>query len=123
MASEIIHYPQDKDTLYRPAQTAHMACVTLDFLAAVEREGLLIRKTTSRGVTGFTLADVQRLVIIRRLHEDLRLDFPAIDVVLHLRDKVEELAQRRRSLEREREEMQRRVERFRRLIERYKSRR
>lgn len=123
MTYEIIHYPQDKNTLYRPAQAAHMACVTLDFLTAVEQEGLLLQKTTSRGKTGYTLADVQRLVVIRRLHEDLRLDLQAIDVVLHLRDKVEELALRRRSLERERDDMQRRIERFRRLIDRYSTQR
>lgn len=123
MATEIIHYPEDKHTIYAPAQAAHMAMVTLDFLAAVEQEGLLIRKTSSRGVSGFTLEDVHRLVIIRRLHEDLRLDLPSIDVILHLRDKVEELAGRRRHLEREMEEMERRMERFKRLIERYKAHR
>jgi DNA-binding transcriptional MerR regulator len=123
MATEIIHYPEDQDKLYAPAQAAYMAMVTLDFLAAVEQEGLLIRKTTARGGSGFTLEDVRRLVIIRRLHEDLRLDLPSIDVILHLREKVEELAGRRRNLEREMEEMEHRMERFRRLIERYKAHR
>ena len=100
MPHEIIHYPNDEKTVYISFQAAYIACVSLDFLLACEQEGLITPRYRAKGLTGYTIKDIQRLQIIRRLHEDLNLNFPSIDVILHLREQIEELAGQRSSFER-----------------------
>lgn len=116
MTYEIIHYPDDESSLYSSALAAHIASVSLDFLVACEREGLIIRRSTPGGHSGFTLPDIRRMVVIRRLHEDLELSLPAIDVILQLREQVEELSTRRRRLEQELEIQRKRFKYLRKII-------
>ena len=116
MPHEIIHYPNDEKTIYISFQAAYIACVSLDFLLACEKEGLITPRYRAEGLTGYTLEDIQRLQIIRRLHEDLNLNFPAIDVVLHLREQIEELAEQRSSVERKFLEQQAELRRLKKLL-------
>jgi DNA-binding transcriptional MerR regulator len=116
MPYEIIHYPNDKNTVYISIRAAHIACVSLDFLLACEQEGLIARRHTTQGQTGYTLKDIQKLQIIRRLHEDLDLSFPAIEVVLRLREQIEELAGQRSSFERRLMEQQIELQRLKKLL-------
>lgn len=106
MPHEIIHYPNDEKTVYISFQAAYIACVSLDFLLACEQEGLITPRYRAKGLTGYTMKDIQRLQIIRRLHEDLFLNFPSIDVILHLREQIEELAGQRSTFERKIEQQQ-----------------
>ena len=121
MPHEIIHYPNDEKTVYITVQAAYIACVSLDFLLACEQEGLITPRHRDKGLTGYTMKDIQRLQIIRRLHEDLSLNFPAIDVVLHLREQIEELAGQRSSFERRLLEQQAELKRLDSLLQRIQS--
>ena len=121
MPHEIIHYPNNENTVYISFQAAYIACVSLDFLLACEQEGLITPQWKTEGLTGYTMKEIQRLQIIRRLHEDLNLNFPAIDVVLHLREQIRELAAQRSSFERKIWEQKAELNRLKKLIQRYKS--
>ena len=116
MPHEIIHYPNDEKSVYISFQAAHIACISLDFLLACEAEELIKPHYTVEGSPGYTLKDIQRLQIIRRLHEDLNLNFPAIEVVLHLREQIEELAGQRSSFERRLMEQQIELQRLKKLL-------
>ncbi|MCJ7735280.1 MAG: MerR family transcriptional regulator [Anaerolineales bacterium] len=118
MPTEIIHYPNDESSTYISFQAAYIACVSLDFLLVCEREGLITPRYRAKGLTGYTMKDIQRLQIIRRLHEDLNLNFPAIDVVLHLREQIEELAGQRSSFERRLLEQQAELQQLKELLQR-----
>jgi DNA-binding transcriptional MerR regulator len=65
--------------------------MTLALLSLCEREGLIQTRTMAGGVEGYSVADIQRLVRIRRLRDDLGLSLPAVEVVLHMRRQVLDL--------------------------------
>ena len=121
MPTEIIHYPNDENTTYISFQAAYIACVSLDFLLVCEREGLITPRYRAKGLTGYTLKEIQRLQTIRRLHEDLNLDLPAIDVILHLRSQIRELAAERNSFERKIMEQQAEIQQLKALLLRFQS--
>lgn len=121
MPHEIIHYPNDEKTVYISFQAAYIACVSLDFLLACEQEGLITPRYRAKGFTGYTLKEIQRLQIIRRLHEDLNLDLPAIDIILHLRSQLRELADQRSSFERRLLEQQAELQQLKELLRRFQS--
>lgn len=116
MPHEIIHYPNDNKSVYISFQAAHIACISIDFLLACEAEELIKPQYTAEGSPGYTLKDIERLQIIRRLHEDLRLDFPAIEVVLHLREQIDELAEQRSFFERRLMKQQIEIQRLKKLL-------
>lgn len=121
MSTEIILYPNNENTTYISFQAAYIACVSLDFLLVCEREGLITPRYKAKGLTGYTLKEIQRLQIIRRLHEDLNLDLAAIDIILHLRDQIEELAGQRSSIERKKLEQQAELQHLKELLRRFQS--
>ncbi len=100
MNYEIIHYPNDEKPIYLSVQAAYIACISLEFLLACEAEELIKPRNITEESPGYTLQDIHRLQIIRRLHEDLDLDLETIEVVLHLREQIEDLAEERNSLKR-----------------------
>ncbi len=106
--------------IFARSVAAQMARVSLEFLELVESEELLQPRLTAAGEAGYAAADIQKLIQIRRLHEILGLDLPAVEVVLHLREQIMELlsrmeeveerfARRERELLREIEELRRRL--------------
>jgi len=121
MSNEIIHYPDDEKTVYISFQAAYIACVTLDFLLACEQEGLITPRFKTEGHSGYTMKEIQCLQIIRRLHEDLNLDLPAIDVVLHLRGQLRDLTEQRNTFERKILEQQAELKRLNSLLQRIQS--
>lgn len=106
MPAEIVHYPKNEDTTYISFQAAYIACVSLDFLLVCEHEGLITPRINSSGLRSYTMKEIQRLKIIRRIHEDLNLSFPAIEVILHLREQIQELNTQRSLFERKLEQQQ-----------------
>jgi len=100
MPTEIIHYPNNENTTYISFQAAYIACVSLDFLLVCEHEGLITPRINTSGCRSYTMKEIQRLKIIRRIHEDLNLPFPAIEVILHLREQIQELNTQRSAFER-----------------------
>jgi|UniRef100_A0A7C3ZA82 DNA-binding transcriptional MerR regulator len=67
---------------------AQLARVPLDFLELLESEGLIQPRDLPEGESGYTPEDIGQLARIRRLHETLGLDLPAVEVVLRLREQV-----------------------------------
>jgi DNA-binding transcriptional MerR regulator len=65
--------------------------MTLALLSLCEREGIIQTRTMIGGGKGYNVADIRRLVRIRRLRDDLGLDLPAVEIVLNLRQQVLDL--------------------------------
>ena len=99
MKKQIIHYPDDKNTTYHAASAAYIACVCLDFLILCARRELISTQKTSPGSFGIRWSEIQRLAVIRRLHEDLHVDLDALEIILHLRQRLEKMLDQRRALE------------------------
>ncbi len=92
--------PTARETIiFTRSVAAQMARVSLDFLTLVESEALITPKLMEGGQAGYGTADIQRLAQIRRLHEMLGLDLPAVEVVLHLREQMLDLLKRLADLE------------------------
>ncbi len=83
--------PREEEPVYTRPVAAQLAGVSLSFLRRCEREGLIQPKVMAGGGLGYSAADIRRLVRIRRLREDLGLNLPAVEVVLHLRRRVVDL--------------------------------
>ena len=86
--------PQDQDTsrkfpiIFTRTVAAQLARVDLEFLERLEAEDILQPLEQEGGERGYTPEDIGRLCSIRRLHETLGLDLDAVEVVLHLRERV-----------------------------------
>jgi DNA-binding transcriptional MerR regulator len=97
--------PQDQDTsrkvpiIFTRTVAAQLARVDLDFLERLEAEDILQPRELAGGEQGYTPEDIGRLCRIRRLHETLGLDLDAVEVVLHLRDRVAFLLAQMQDLE------------------------
>ncbi|MEJ2562333.1 MAG: chaperone modulator CbpM [Anaerolineales bacterium] len=81
----------DEKSLYSQETAARMAHVSIEFLVQCEREELVEPRRKSSHEMGFNRSDVSRLARIRRLHDDLDLEFPAIDIVLRMRRQMLDL--------------------------------
>jgi DNA-binding transcriptional MerR regulator len=107
------------EVIYTQSVAIQLAEVSVDFLHACEAEGL-IQVQEVEGNPGYSAGDIRRLARIRRLCQDLELDLPAVEVVLHLRQQVRSLLtemdqieqrmqQREQELLREVQELRRRL--------------
>lgn len=85
--------------IFARSVAAQMARVSLEFLELVEAEALIKPRQLEGGDPGYAAADIQRLAQIRRLHEILGLDLPAVEVVLHLREQIAALLCRMEEVE------------------------
>jgi DNA-binding transcriptional MerR regulator len=110
---------QSGEIFYARSAAIQLAEITIDFLQECETEGL-IQFQEVEGTVGYSAGDVRRLARIRRLRQDLELDLPAVEVVLHLRQQVsrllndmdqleQRLVQREQELLREVQELRRRL--------------
>lgn len=106
MPSNIVIRSQDDDPrLYTREMAARLARVSVSFWRICEQEGLVSAYWMTGGSKGYRREDIERMVVIRRLHEQLELDLQSLEVVLHMRqrildlldemEEVERLAQRR----------------------------
>ena len=87
---------------------ARMMSVHPQTLRAYEREGLIAPARSPGGVRMFSDEDVERLRLIRRLVEELRVNLAGVDVILNLTERIEGLQADVESL---REELQRQRDR------------
>jgi MerR family transcriptional regulator/heat shock protein HspR len=85
--SLIVRSGDDERVFSRPV-AAQLARITLDFLDRCEREELLRPGPLRGGGEGYTLREIAEMVRIRRLQQDLGLDLAAIEVVLHMRQRM-----------------------------------
>ena len=88
MPYEIIVRADNEEPLYLRALAIRMAQITPDFLVLCEEEGLVHARTMTGGGKGFDSRSIQRLALIRRLHQELDLDLEVIDLVIHLRKQI-----------------------------------
>ena len=91
MAYQLVRYCQDDELIYSRSVAARLAQMTLELLSLCERQGLIQARTMVGGEKGYSVADIHRLVRIRRLRDDLGLSLPGVEVVLHMRRQVLDL--------------------------------
>ena len=84
----VIHTGEGEERLYPRLQAAELARMSPEMLRRCEEEQLVAARPMVGGQPGYTAADIRRLARVRRLCEELELDMPAVEVVLHLRRQV-----------------------------------
>jgi DNA-binding transcriptional MerR regulator len=99
MKSKAIVRLADLEQIYSPAAAARLARISLDFLHRCEQEGLFPH--TPGSGRRFSAEEITHLTRVRRLHDDLGLDLPAIAVVLHMRQRILELMTELEEIERD----------------------
>lgn len=114
----IIPYPDDDQSLYEEHSAAYIACVSLDFLVRCRKQGLVPVGSPDRDPPVYTWTDIQRLVVIRRLHEDLQVELNALDLILHLRERLQAQSKRREELETRVLHQQQEIQRLKTILER-----
>lgn len=99
--------------LDRPRYTrivaAQLAEISLDFLERCEMEELVRVRIIRDNTPAYSAQDIRKLAMMRRLHEDLELDFPALEVVLNMRSQVLDLREQLEKLEQELAEREERL--------------
>ena len=89
-----------RQRIYTLNEIAKFARVTTDFIQECERENL-IQLAMVRGTKGYGHDTVRKLIRIRHLHRDLGLDLTAIDCILRMRRKIENLQKQMHDMERQ----------------------
>ena len=86
---------------YTRLVAAQLAEISLEFLERCEAERLVQVRVIRGGAPGYSARDIRDLARLSRLHEDLDLDFPALEVVQHMRRQLLDLQEMVERLERE----------------------
>jgi DNA-binding transcriptional MerR regulator len=92
---------EEEQPLYSRRVAADLARISREFLEDLEREQLISARPRVGGDRGYSHRDVRDLRRIRRLREDLDLDLPAVEVVLHMRQRMVEMLQEMEQIERQ----------------------
>jgi len=89
----------------RPVYTIRIAAqlvgVHQQTLRTYEREGLLIPARTAGRQRLYSQTDIERLLVIRRLIDELGVNLAGADIILRLRQQIDELQDENRQLKRE----------------------
>lgn len=67
---------------------ARLARVSVEFIQQCEREELITSRIMLHGAKGLCSSDINKLKLIRYLHEDMGLALEAVDFVLRYRDQI-----------------------------------
>jgi DNA-binding transcriptional MerR regulator len=98
----VFQSPDDQEPmLYTRSAAARIARVSVSFWRLCEQEGLVSPSQRSGGGKGYHPEDIERMTVIRRLHEDLELDMPSLEIVLHMRQQIIELLEEVENIERQ----------------------
>jgi DNA-binding transcriptional MerR regulator len=103
-------FPRDEPR-YTRILAAQLASISLELLERCETERLIEVRIIQGGQPGYSARDIRQLALIRRLHEDLELDFPALEVVLNLRRQLLDLQVQVDEIERQMTEREERLTR------------
>lgn len=79
------------EPVYVISVAARLIGVHAQTLRTYEREGLLQPARSRGGVRMYSEADIERLQLIRRFMDDLRVNIAGVDVILRLMERTEEL--------------------------------
>ena len=99
MPNNLVHHSMNKEPLFMRIVTVQLAQISNGFLEQCEQEGLINYRIMPGGISGYRASDIRRLALIRRLHDDLELDLPAIEVVLNLRRQLMDLIDHNKKME------------------------
>lgn len=91
MTYRLVIRSRDEEPVYTRPVAAQLAQVSIEFLRLCEEENLIQVQVMTGGGQGYSVAHIRHLARIRRLHEDLELDLPAVEVVINLRRRVLDL--------------------------------
>lgn len=91
MTYRLVIRSRDEEPVYTRPVAAQLAQVSIEFLRLCEEENLIQVQVMAGGGQGYSVAHIRHLARIRRLHEDLELDLPAVEVVISLRRRVLDL--------------------------------
>jgi len=97
---KLIIRSRDEEPIYTRPVTAQLAQVSIEFLCLCEEENLIQVQVMTGGGKGYSVTDIRRLARIRRLHKDLELDLPAVEITLNLRRQVLDLMAQMDEMER-----------------------
>ncbi len=86
---------------YTRIVAAQLANISMVFLERCETEQLVQVRVIRGGKPGYSARDIRELARISRLHADLELDFPALEVVLNMRRQLLDVQEQIERLERE----------------------
>ena len=86
---------------YTRIVTAQLAEISIEFLERCEAEQLVRARVIRGGDRGYSARDIRRIARIARLHQDLDLDFAALEVVLNMREQIMELQEQLAIMERD----------------------
>lgn len=100
MMYKLIIRSRDEEPIYTRPVTAQLAQVSIEFLCLCEEENLIQVQVMTGGGKGYSVTDIHHLSRIRRLHEDLELDLPAVEITLNLRRQVLDLMAQMDEMER-----------------------
>ncbi|GMR09973.1 MAG: hypothetical protein BMS9Abin28_0794 [Anaerolineae bacterium] len=102
MTSKLIIRSRQEQPIYTRQVAAQLAQVSTEFLYSCEEENLIQVQVMAGGGQGYSVADILHLARIRRLHDDLDPDLPAVEITLSLRQRVLDLLAQLDELERRR---------------------
>lgn len=91
MTFQLMIRTTEEERLYPRLHAAELARIPLEMLCQCEEERLVEPRPMPGGQPGYTAADIRQLARVRRLCEELELDLPAVEVILHLRRQVLDL--------------------------------
>jgi hypothetical protein len=103
-------FPLDEPR-YTRIIAAQLASISLELLERCETERLIEVRIIQGGQPGYSAHDIRHLALIRRLHEDLELDFPALEVILNMRRQLLDLQTQMDAFERQAAEREERLRR------------
>jgi len=94
---------------YTRKRATQLANISVQFLEICETERLIEVHLRAADQPCYSINDIRQLSLIRRLHDDLELDLPALEVVLHLRRQLLDLQEQMDELERQANEREERL--------------
>lgn len=122
MPFEIVIRSRENEPLFSLGMAARLARVDTQFLVSCEHHGMVKPRLIGDRIRQYTLSDIRQIALIHRLHKELDLDLPALEVVLNLRRQVIKLQEQIALLERQsrlREQtLQAEIHRLRRMLSR-----
>lgn len=85
---QIVTYSVPPGVHFEYKIAAFLANVSTQFVHQCEQEDLITCRIMIHGIKGLCFADVQKLKLIRHLHEDMGLALDAVDFLLRYRKRI-----------------------------------
>ena len=86
--------PKQKRALYMISVVADMFDIHPQTLRAYEREGLLRPARTDGNTRLYSQEDIERIELILRLTKDLGVNLAGVEVILNMRERMDEMQRR-----------------------------